>query len=56
MFVNKHFAYLGRPSVHHVYVKTKMLTDFQIYISVPLTLPLLPLILFCHFFKTNLEI
>ena len=47
MFVNKHFTILGRecisqkcydviPSVHYFYVKTKMLVDFQIWISLSL--------------------
>ena len=48
MFVNKHFTYSGVhisqskrcynviPSVHYFLVKTKLLTDFQICISIPL--------------------
>ena len=49
MFVNKHDTYLSGvhiskskrrynliPSVHYFYVKTKMLAEFQICISVPL--------------------
>ena len=50
MFVNKHFIYLGcvpyiseskqyyiaKPSAYYFYVKTKVLTDFHICISVPL--------------------
>ena len=50
MFVNKLFKYLARAylrkykgydeilSEHYIYVKTRMLADFQICISVPLKL------------------
>ena len=57
MFVNKHFKYLARAylrkykgygeilSEHYIYVKTKMLADFQICISVPKWLKILKMII-----------
>ena len=50
MFINKHFIYLGcaslknewcyytKPSAYYFYMRTKISEDFQICISVPLTL------------------